>query len=152
MKQKIKTFLLLLSIIAFVIFPTFIPNTSLAQSGLVPCGTDKEPITPVLNPDGTSTGETGGEIINPCGFNHFFELVNNVVDFLLFYLAIPIAAIIFAFAGIKLVFSGGNASQMQKAKSTMIDVAIGLALAAGAWLIVHTILNILGYTGVSFGI
>ncbi len=152
MKQKIKTLLLLLSIIAFVIFPTFIPNTSLAQAGLVPCGTDKEPITPVVNPDGTSTSETGGEIINPCGFNHFFELVNNVVDFLLFYLAIPIAAIIFAFAGIKLVFSGGNAGQMEKAKSTMIDVAIGLALAAGAWLIVHTILQLLGYTGQSFGI
>lgn len=153
MQKKIQQFLVFLSIFVFILLPSFVPTLLLAQDGgLVPCGTEKSPITTVQNESGSGTHQEGGDILNPCGFEHFFVLVNTIVRFLLFYLAVPIAAILFAYAGIKLVFSGGNASKMSEAKSMLINVAIGLALAAGAWLIVHTLLQILGYTGQSFGI
>ena len=122
-----------------------------AQSGLVPCGTEKEEIKTTIDANGVST-DTGGDIINPCQFEHLFELVNKVINYVFTFLVVPIAAIIFAISGFKLLFSGGNSSKMAEAKKSMINVAIGLAVAAGAWLIIHTLLNILGYTGLSFGL
>ena len=50
-----------------------------------------------MSPDGKT--QTGGEIVNPCKFEHIFELINKVVNFALFQLALPIAAVMFAYAG-----------------------------------------------------
>jgi hypothetical protein len=80
-----------------------------------------------------------------CGFTEFIKLIMNFVNFILFKLAIPIAAIMFAYAGFLLVTSGGETSKRTKAKSIFLNVALGLIFAAAAWLIIHTIGNILGY-------
>lgn len=82
-----------------------------------------------------------------CGFNELLEMVNKVVKFIIFDLAIPIAAIMFAYAGIILLISGGDSSQKTKAKQIFLGVAIGLVVAVGAWLIIETILKTLGYNG-----
>lgn len=84
---------------------------------------------------------------NPCGFDDIMHLVNNVIHFILFDLAIPIVAIMFAYAGILLVTSGGDTGVRTKAKGVFLNAAIGLALMVGAWLIIRTILSILGYNG-----
>jgi len=114
------------------------------NGGLVPCGVEKSPIVVV---DGK---ETGGEIINPCeadGFGYLMKMINKVVNFILFTMAVPIAAIMFAYAGFLLVTSGGETSKRTKAKSIFTNVAIGLVLAVAAWLIINTILSILGFDG-----
>ncbi|MBU0611821.1 hypothetical protein KKA39_02210 [Patescibacteria group bacterium] len=80
-----------------------------------------------------------------CGFNELICLINNVIQFILFRMAVPIAAIMFAYAGILLLFSGGDTSKRSKAKSIFTNVAIGLIIAIAAWLIVETILTLLGY-------
>ncbi len=80
-----------------------------------------------------------------CGFNDLFVLVKKVINFILFALAVPIAAIMFAYAGFELVTSGGESSKRTKAKEIFTNVALGLIFAAAAWLIVHTLLTILGY-------
>ena len=67
-------------------------------------------------------------------------------------MAIPIAAIMFAYAGFMLVTSGGASEQRTKAKGIFVSVAIGLALAAACWLIVHTLLSIVGYNGSWIGL
>src|SRR3989338_4154264 len=59
-----------------------------------------------------------------CGFNDFMELINKVLGFLLTYLVLPIAAI--------KVFS---------------NTVIGLIIILLAFLIIRTILFILGYEG-----
>lgn len=82
-----------------------------------------------------------------CGFNEFMALIGNVVRFTLFDLALPIAAIMFAYAGFLLVTSGGSTEQRGKAKKIFTSVAIGLIIAVAAWLIIHTILLTLGYDG-----
>ncbi len=101
-------------------------------SNLVPCGTLKD---------------ATGKITNMCKFNDFIKLVNNVVNFVLFYLALPLAAIMFCYAGFLMVTSGGSTERVSKARKIFTNVALGLALAAASWLIIKVILTTLGYDG-----
>lgn len=139
--KKITKFTIIFSLIAFI---TFDPTLSFAQSGLIPCGTEKTKIETIIDANGKET-QTGGEIINPCEFSDIFKLINDVVNFLLFTLALPIAAIMFAYSGFLMLFSGGDSGKRTKAKGIFWNVVLGLILAAAAWLIVHTILIIVGY-------
>ncbi len=111
------------------------------QNGLVPCG---KPATAVT----TVSGKTYqvGQVI-PCDFNSFMKLIDNIMKFILFSLAVPIAALMFAYAGFKLVTSGGSAEAKTRAKTIFFHAVLGIVIAAGAWLIVKTILDILGYQG-----
>ncbi len=104
------------------------------------------------NNNSTPPGPTGlvpctGTSENPCTWDSIMKLINKVVNFILFTLAVPLAAIMFAYAGGLLMFSGGEASKRTQAKKIIINVAIGLVIAAGAWVIVHTVLSIVGYDG-----
>lgn len=119
MTKAIK-FLLVISILLMLT----VPAISFAQ-GLVPCNT-------VRNPE-------------PCEFKHFTTLINKVINFILFYMAVPIAAIMFVYAGVLLVTSGGSTESRGKAKKIFTSVLIGIVLAAAAWLIVKTLLSIVHY-------
>ncbi len=102
-----------------------IPVFSFAQ-GLVPCD----------------------NVTTKCDFKALMTLINTVIDYIFKYLAVPIAAIMFAYAGFLLVTAGGEAASARtKAKSIFTNAAIGLVIAAAAWLIIKTILSILGYQG-----
>ncbi len=85
-----------------------------------------------------------------CGFKEAIELVNRVIKFIFIYLAIPLAAIMFAYAGFELVTSGGSTEKKSKAKNIIMNVAVGLVLAASAYVIVQTVLSIMGFTGTTF--
>jgi hypothetical protein len=82
-----------------------------------------------------------------CNFTDFMTLVNTVIQFLLFKMAVPIAAIMFAYAGFTMVISGGSPEAKTKAKTIFTNVALGLIIAVAAWLIIRTILLILDYEG-----
>ena len=84
---------------------------------------------------------------NLCDFNALMALVNRVIGFILYGMVIPIAAIMFAYAGFELVTSGGSTEKIGKAKKIFTDVVIGLIIAMAAFLIIRTILSILGYEG-----
>src|SRR3989344_3739247 len=111
--------------ISIFIFVIIVPVVSFA-GGLVPC-------------DGTAA--------NPCDFNAFMALINKVIKFTLFDLALPIAAIMFAWAGFLMVTAGGSTERVGKAKRIFTNVAIGFIIAVIAFLIVRTILAILGFKG-----
>jgi hypothetical protein len=128
-----KTTKVLINIIVLAIL--IIPILSLAQetSGLIPCGT-------VANPA-------------PCDFNSFMALINTIINFVLFKMAVPIAAIMFAYAGFKMVTAGGEAAHARsEAKEIFTNTLFGLILAVAAWLIISTILFILGYDGAWIGL
>ena len=115
-----------------LVLPVFSFAAQDPPTGLVPCGTTTHP--------------------EPCEFKHFMTLINKVINFILFYLAVPIAAIMFAYAGFLLVTAGGEAASARtKAKSIFGNALIGLVFAAAAWLIIRTILSILGYDGAWIG-
>jgi hypothetical protein len=138
-------------LIFVLVFSFAVPSVSLAAEvkwdslGFVNCGNDLNPITE------DADGRHGGDVANPCdSFDKLLKVVNKVINFVLFSLIIPFAAIMFAYAGILLLTSGGNESQMKKAKKIFTNVLIGIVVALAAWLIVGTILSILSYGGVNF--
>jgi hypothetical protein len=88
-----------------------------------------------------------------CQWNDLLEMVNRVINFFLFSMVVPIAAIMFFYAGLLLVTSGGESSEAKtKAKSIFLNTVIGLVIAIAAWLIITTLLSILGYDGTWIGL
>ena len=83
-----------------------------------------------------------------CGFNDFMALINKVIKFILYGMVIPIAAIMFAYSGFLMFTAGGEAAGARtRAKSIFFSVVWGLIIAVAAFLIIRTILSILGYSG-----
>lgn len=78
--------------------------------------------------------ECGGDGQPACQACYAVELVNNVVSWLVMILGV-IAAILIVVAGARLVTSGGNASAMEAAKSSMTNLIIGYIIVLSAWLV-----------------
>ena len=116
-----------------------VPTTSHAL--LVPCGVAQDTATLAGHPEYTQ----------PCEFRHFMDLINVVIRFILFNLSVPIAAIMFFYAGLLMVTSGGSTESKSKATKIFTNTAIGLIIVAGAWLVVRTLLSVLGYDGAWIG-
>lgn len=122
MKRKIVINLISIFLISF-------PFIALAK-GLVPdCG--------VFN----------GDSIEKCDFDDLMTLFNTLINYLLFVIATPLAALIIVYAGVLYLFDGGNSSQVKKAKQILINVVFGYVIALSAWLIVKMILKSLGFEG-----
>ena len=102
---------------------------------------------PPLIPCGQSDVKTG-IVAKQCDFKGFMHLLNNIINFILFKLALPLAAIMFAYAGVRLIMSPTGEGKT-KAKNIFVNTAIGIALAAGGWLIVKTLLAIAGYEAIN---
>src|SRR4051812_17147611 len=77
-------------------------------------------------------------------FNEFMELLNRAINFIIFGLSVPIMAIMFAYAGLMLITAQGG-EKKSEAKEIFLNTVIGFAIVCAAWLIIHTILTILGY-------
>lgn len=91
-----------------------------AAGGLVPC-------------DGTAA--------DPCTWEKLVQLAQNVINFLIFKLAAPLAAIMFIYAGFLYVTNGGDESKVKRAHEIFWAVFIGLVIALAAWLVVKFILD-----------
>lgn len=132
-------------IMAFIILfgPYALASTAFAWSA-------GDPLVPSCGKVVTSSDGKTSSITNPCNFDYFMLLVNNMITFLLFYLATPLAAIAFCYAGALLLFSGGNSEKMTKAKHIIKNVLIGYLLALAAWLIIKTIFSTLGFKGETY--
>ncbi len=100
------------------------------EGSLVPCGFD-------LDGNGIVQGDEA------CGFEDLIIIAQNVIKFLIFNLAAPIAAIMFAYAGFLYITNGGNESQIKQAHDIFLYVFIGLVVALSAWLVVNFILSFL---------
>jgi hypothetical protein len=109
------------------------PPPSTESNGLVPCGYRE-----IL------AGEDPRYAAEDCRFEHFITLAKNVMNFLLFVIAIPIAAISFAWAGWLYLSAAGNESKVQEAHKIFGFVVLGLSIALAAWLIVNAIVIGLG--------
>lgn len=85
-----------------------------------------------------------------CGFADLLSLIARIVDFLIYALAVPIAALSFAAAGIMILTAGGNESQVARAKEIFWNVLLGLLIALSAWLVVKAIVFALVNQGYSY--
>jgi len=82
-----------------------------------------------------------------CTWEQLGTLVRNVFKFALFDLAIPIAVVMFVWAGFEMMTAGGDEGKFKEGRKRMTGVAIGLVIAFCAYLIVQTIINFI--TGTS---
>jgi Type IV secretion system pilin len=115
--MKTKTFILA----TFLFSAVFVfPHVVLAQSGnsLVPC-TDS------------------------CDFNSFLTLINNLINFMITTLFIPIVVLLFMYAGFKYITAQGNPAKRANLKKMVGNIVIGMILVLCSWLIVKTVLSVL---------
>src|SRR3990172_5323270 len=87
-----------------------------------------------------------------CNLCTFGKLIQNVINFAIG-LSIPVAAILFAYAGWLYFSNRENMAQIEKAHKIFSSVLMGFAIAVAGWLIVKTILKTLapGYqSGTTF--
>ncbi|MBI3631517.1 MAG: hypothetical protein HY219_01455 [Candidatus Staskawiczbacteria bacterium] len=117
-----KKYFLLISL--FFLF--LVPVLANAQAPLVPCG----------NP---------GQ--NPCIIEDFFIMLDRIFNFIVYFIATPLAILMLTIGGIMILISAGNPTLASKGKNILYLAIIGLALVFCSWLIINFILTTLGYQG-----
>ncbi len=153
--NKMKKIFILVTAIILATTPVIGARVAYAANPIVPdCNTGE--LTLKLDEKGQqmidSKGDKTGEMTfkNPCDFDYVITLINNIITFLLFYLAGPLAAIAICYAGGQLIFSGGSSEKITKAKKIIKNVVVGYIIALAAWLIIKTIFTTLGFKGETF--
>jgi len=76
---------------------------------------------------------------NQCGFCALIQLVRNVINFIVLFLIVPLAAIAFAIAGIIYITAVGNPGKVKQAHDIFAYAFWGLILTLLAWLIVSAL-------------
>lgn len=89
-----------------------------------------------------------GTTADPCTFAKLIELLQNLINALILFSTL-LATAAFAYAGFKLLTSGGNESAKNDAKDIFIKVLKGYLWILGAWLLVYTITSFLLEPGYS---
>jgi hypothetical protein len=85
----------------------------------------------------------GGKGEDQCKYEHFTQLIVNVVNFAI-QLGIAFSAVVFAWAGWLYMTSGGDEGKLKEAHELFIKVLWGFLFALGAFLIVQLITKSLG--------
>ena len=114
------------SIVLFLTSLMAIPLIGLAQapaSTIIPCGLSSDPAA-----------------ATDCDFDDLIILAQNVINFLIFRIAAPLGAIMFAYAGFLYITNRGNEGQVTQAHEIFLYVFWGLVIALAAWLLVNFIL------------
>lgn len=109
------------------------------RGGLVPCG---RPF------DDPATKWDEREI---CGAHHLFLLLENVLDLILWKIAIIFIIVLIAILGFLLYISMGNYEIIWRVRNYLKFALIGYALIFGAWLIISILLSFMGYQIKIFG-
>lgn len=129
-----KHFFSLFGIIAVMLLAGSVSNGFAADvapvhegAGLVPCGTADAP-----------------GAAEDCNFQYIITLVHNLMNFLLFTIAVPLAAISFAWAGWLYMSAVGDEGKVKQAHDIFKYVVIGLCIALAAWLVVNALVVGLG--------
>jgi hypothetical protein len=76
-----------------------------------------------------------------CGYYDLLKLINNIINWIIT-ISVPIAAGVFAWAGIKYMTTGVM-DQKAEAKEMLRKVLVGFVAILSAWIIVTTITNAL---------
>ena len=120
MKITYTKIFVVLIFIAILFVPYFTANAQ--DSGLVPCGSGL------------------GDLCTACDF---FELVDNVKNFLMFNIVPPVGVLFVVIAGFFILTAGAKPANLGRGKKILTDLVWGILIIFGAWMITNTILKIL---------
>ncbi|HWP61766.1 MAG TPA: hypothetical protein VN495_04135 [Candidatus Paceibacterota bacterium] len=104
-------------------------TTSSGMVAIVPCG-------------GAQTDNNG---LPPCTVCSIAQLAQNILNDAIF-VGVFLSAILFAYAGLKMLSTPTSPGQHQKATALFRNVVIGFVIIMAAWLIVNAIMSVL-FTG-----
>lgn len=94
-------------------------------------------------------GEFSDGLVNcsgpDCSFCSLFELIHNVLDFILTCIAPILVVLMVVIGGLFLLVSRGNPGLFDRAKSTLTGAVMGIALIFAGWILVNTFLDYMGY-------
>ncbi|OGZ84880.1 MAG: hypothetical protein A2599_00495 [Candidatus Staskawiczbacteria bacterium RIFOXYD1_FULL_39_28] len=86
-----------------------------------------------------------------CDICSFFEMLSNIYDFIVKFIAAPLAVLMLTIGGIMILISAGNPNLSGIGKKILWAAIIGLVLVFCSYLIIDTILKAIGYTqGINF--
>ena len=81
-----------------------------------------------------------------CTIESFFIMLARIFNFIVWYIATPLAILSLTIGGVMILISAGNPQWLQTGKETIKWAIVGLVLVFCSWLIVNFILGALGYT------
>jgi len=111
---------------------------SLIGANLVQAGFVTDPIVPC-----------GREIQPDCTLCHLWHLASNIINFISFNLAIPLATLLFVAAGVIFLISGGNQEKVTLARSIFTNTIIGLVIIFTSWMLIDTLIKSIGGSGMT---
>jgi hypothetical protein len=128
-----KKIFLIISFVLIFLFLVIEPVSALCVEypwGLVPCGryTDAK-----------------GNLTCPCEIGHFFLMLVNIYQWVVWWLATPLAVLMLTIGGIMILISAGNPNLVGLGKKILWVSIIGLVLVFCSWLIIDFIMSTLGY-------
>lgn len=112
---------------------TFVPPTG----GLVPCG---------RLIDDTDTKEIDES--KPCDMCAMFYMLKKILNFMT-EVTFALAILILVISGLLYAFSVGDSGKIEKAKTAIYYVLIGLAIMFTAWIVISSLLKGLGYSNIT---
>lgn len=120
-------FLIKIYVIAFAVFLVFsftLPAEALISSSgpIVPCGRLNQPL---------------------CNLCHIPVLIKNLIDYMTFYIAFPLAAFMFVVAGYFYLIAGGSSQKISQAKTVFTTTVTGLGIVLLSWLFIAEIMIVL---------
>ncbi|MDO8492055.1 MAG: pilin [bacterium] len=116
-KANVLKFVCLVFIAMIFILPYFI-----SAQGLVPCG---------------SAGQ------DPCTICDFSVLLKNIIDFLIWNIAIPLAGLMIVVGGIMIMIGSASETRVAAGKKVLTNALIGIVIVFVAWLFVDTVIKVL---------
>jgi apolipoprotein N-acyltransferase len=75
-----------------------------------------------------------------CSMGHFLQFINELIEFLIFKISVPVAVLLVLYAGF-LYLTTAVKDQKAKAKNILWAVVIGFIIMLGAWLLIDFILS-----------
>lgn len=85
-----------------------------------------------------------------CTFCDLLQMAKNITYFLLEFVAIPAAVIMIAYGAFNIMFAAGNEERAKKGRGIIQTAIFGAVIALAAWVIVNTIISILGKGDILF--
>lgn len=85
-----------------------------------------------------------------CGWQEFFDLVNRVIDFLIYVIAFPLAGLLFLWGGFVILTSGGSPEKVSTGKNIITRTIIALVVVLTAFILIKLTFTLLGVEGAPF--
>lgn len=75
-----------------------------------------------------------------CNFDDLIELANTIINFLIYDVAVPLAALGFMYAGARLVLYSDKEKEKSAAKEMMTNIGYGFAIMLGSFVLIKFVL------------